>query len=88
MKGLEKSMTSSRTSVIVNGATAISALWKRGHEQNVLVLNMHRYNKHALLYTLTDVSKEFVHHIRLEGLVANLLQALRVLMVIFFDIFF
>lgn len=86
MKGLEKSMTSSRTSVIVNGATAISALWKRGHEQNVLVLNMHQYNKHALLYTLTDDSKELIHHKEgLAGLVANLLQALRVLMVTLFE---
>lgn len=32
MKGLEKSITSSRTRVIVRGATAISALWKYGIE--------------------------------------------------------
>lgn len=31
MKGLEKSMTSSRTKVIVRGATAISAFYKRKH---------------------------------------------------------
>ena len=29
INGFEKSMTSSRTSVIVSGATAISALWKK-----------------------------------------------------------
>lgn len=28
INGFEKSMTSSRTNVIVSGATAISALWK------------------------------------------------------------
>lgn len=38
IKGLEKSMTSSRTRVMVRGATAISALWKQGHVQRALVV--------------------------------------------------
>ena len=34
MKGLEKSITSSRTRVMVNGATAISAFYKRKRQQS------------------------------------------------------
>lgn len=54
INGLEKSITSSRTRVMVRGATAISALWKQAQAQRPLVLTC---TKKYLIITYTFVRR-------------------------------